>query len=139
MLVFFFSSRRRHTRCALVTGVQTCALPISRSNGRSDRNDRGGERGGQRRGGKGQGSRTRRDESRGDGQRQTQSGADKQQPAQGKQASTRQKQPRAAKAKAETDELRNETVQDTPAATTRTQHTPPPAQPRSPHTHERES
>src|SRR3546814_9392397 len=25
----FFSSRRRHTRCALVTGVQTCALPIS--------------------------------------------------------------------------------------------------------------
>src|SRR3546814_13320966 len=28
---FLFSSRRRHTRCALVTGVQTCALPISRS------------------------------------------------------------------------------------------------------------
>src|SRR3546814_10499688 len=27
----FFSSRRRHTRCALVTGVQTCALPISRT------------------------------------------------------------------------------------------------------------
>src|SRR3546814_20639422 len=27
--VFFFSSRRRHTSCALVTGVQTCALPIS--------------------------------------------------------------------------------------------------------------
>src|SRR3546814_2168758 len=27
-MVFFFSSRRRHTRCALVTGVQTCALPI---------------------------------------------------------------------------------------------------------------
>src|SRR3546814_953679 len=26
---FFFSSRGRHTRCALVTGVQTCALPIS--------------------------------------------------------------------------------------------------------------
>src|SRR3546814_1938555 len=26
--VVFFSSRRRHTRCALVTGVQTCALPI---------------------------------------------------------------------------------------------------------------
>src|SRR3546814_6256533 len=26
---FFLSSRRRHTRCALVTGVQTCALPIS--------------------------------------------------------------------------------------------------------------
>src|SRR3546814_16808368 len=29
VLSFFFSSRRRHTRCALVTGVQTCALPIS--------------------------------------------------------------------------------------------------------------
>src|SRR3546814_1933936 len=28
-IFFFFSSRRRHTRCALVTGVQTCALPIS--------------------------------------------------------------------------------------------------------------
>src|SRR3546814_5250472 len=28
MCCFFFSSRRRHTRCALVTGVQTCALPI---------------------------------------------------------------------------------------------------------------
>src|SRR3546814_10238685 len=28
---FFFSSGRRHTRCALVTGVQTCALPILRS------------------------------------------------------------------------------------------------------------
>src|SRR3546814_17335281 len=27
-LLFFVSSRRRHTRCALVTGVQTCALPI---------------------------------------------------------------------------------------------------------------
>src|SRR3546814_10348165 len=26
--MFLFSSRRRHTRCALVTGVQTCALPI---------------------------------------------------------------------------------------------------------------
>src|SRR3546814_3893926 len=26
--LFFFSSRRRHTRCALGTGVQTCALPI---------------------------------------------------------------------------------------------------------------
>src|SRR3546814_2082682 len=26
---FFFSSRRRHTSCALVTGVQTCALPIA--------------------------------------------------------------------------------------------------------------
>src|SRR3546814_2722285 len=29
-LFFLFSSRRRHTRCALVTGVQTCAFPISR-------------------------------------------------------------------------------------------------------------
>src|SRR3546814_2410303 len=29
-MFFFFSSRRRHTRCALVTGVQTCALPIVR-------------------------------------------------------------------------------------------------------------
>src|SRR3546814_2029038 len=28
-MYFFLSSRRRHTRCALVTGVQTCALPIS--------------------------------------------------------------------------------------------------------------
>src|SRR3546814_4150874 len=34
---FFFSSRRRHTRCALVTGVQTCALPISRSDLRGAR------------------------------------------------------------------------------------------------------
>src|SRR3546814_10665581 len=30
-VVFLFSSRRRHTRCALVTGVQTCALPIYRA------------------------------------------------------------------------------------------------------------
>src|SRR3546814_17154835 len=29
VLFFVFASRRRHTRCALVTGVQTCALPIS--------------------------------------------------------------------------------------------------------------
>src|SRR3546814_13490644 len=29
VVAFLFSSRRRHTRCALVTGVQTCALPIS--------------------------------------------------------------------------------------------------------------
>src|SRR3546814_7448137 len=28
LFIFFFSSRRRHTRCALATGVQTCALPI---------------------------------------------------------------------------------------------------------------
>src|SRR3546814_5420952 len=35
MFIFFCflcSSRRRHTRCALVTGVQTCALPICQSN-----------------------------------------------------------------------------------------------------------
>src|SRR3546814_15388086 len=31
VLYFFFASRRRQTRCALVTGVQTCALPISES------------------------------------------------------------------------------------------------------------
>src|SRR3546814_8902660 len=41
VLCFFFSSRRRHTRCALVTGVQTCALPISfaglRASGRTVR------------------------------------------------------------------------------------------------------
>src|SRR3546814_11674703 len=29
-MIFFCSSRRRHTRCALVTGVQTCALPIAK-------------------------------------------------------------------------------------------------------------
>src|SRR3546814_1670242 len=29
-LGIFLSSRRRHTRCALVTGVQTCAVPIYR-------------------------------------------------------------------------------------------------------------
>src|SRR3546814_1733544 len=33
MYFFFFSSRRRHTRCALVTGVQTCALPIFQAAG----------------------------------------------------------------------------------------------------------
>src|SRR3546814_1731299 len=32
MCFYFFSSRRRHTICALVTGVQTCALPISETN-----------------------------------------------------------------------------------------------------------
>src|SRR3546814_3725298 len=36
-VIFFFSSRRRHTRCALVTGVQTCALPISRLTTRKSR------------------------------------------------------------------------------------------------------
>src|SRR3546814_9185064 len=36
VVVFFvFSSRRRHTRCALVTGVQTCALPISQFVGKT--------------------------------------------------------------------------------------------------------
>src|SRR3546814_9361384 len=30
-MCFFFSGRRRHTRGALVTGVQTCALPISQA------------------------------------------------------------------------------------------------------------
>src|SRR3546814_3141765 len=34
---FFFSSRRRHTSCALVTGVQTCALPICQALGSSGR------------------------------------------------------------------------------------------------------
>src|SRR3546814_8373299 len=40
LLFVFFSSRRRHTRCALVTGVQTCALPISDAVAAQDR---GGE------------------------------------------------------------------------------------------------
>src|SRR3546814_7271755 len=31
LFLFFFSSRIRHTSCALVTGVQTCALPISQT------------------------------------------------------------------------------------------------------------
>src|SRR3546814_7567553 len=39
---FFFSSRRRHTRCALVTGVQTCALPISSHRRRCRRTARPG-------------------------------------------------------------------------------------------------
>src|SRR3546814_7978729 len=41
-LFFFFSSRRRHTICALVTGVQTCALPISIKSlaGQKDGNER---------------------------------------------------------------------------------------------------
>src|SRR3546814_878908 len=38
--VFLFSSRRRHTRCALVTGVQTCALPIYHLVRRRRRNQR---------------------------------------------------------------------------------------------------
>src|SRR3546814_7958352 len=56
--MFVVSSRIRHTRCALVTGVQTCALPIyvgnsdgggrrlvggvARGNGQKDREGRGG-------------------------------------------------------------------------------------------------
>src|SRR3989440_1638277 len=36
---FFFSSRRRHTRCSL-TGVQTCALPILEVGGGCDRDER---------------------------------------------------------------------------------------------------
>src|SRR3546814_3094969 len=39
MCIFFFSSRRRHTRCALVTGVQTCALPISYDRAAIERRD----------------------------------------------------------------------------------------------------
>src|SRR3546814_14299296 len=42
-LVFFLSSRRRHTSCALVTGVQTCALPISRILSRPGKAARCGE------------------------------------------------------------------------------------------------
>src|SRR3546814_10768085 len=34
--MLFYSSRRRHTRCALVTGVQTCALPILPDDARQD-------------------------------------------------------------------------------------------------------
>src|SRR3546814_3986638 len=61
--VFFFSSRRRHTRCALVTGVQTCALPISafQAEGCKHRNERKREqeRAGQR---KDDGERNRREQ-----------------------------------------------------------------------------
>src|SRR3546814_8327164 len=39
---FFFSSRRRHTICALVTGVQTCALPISDALKRANQESGGG-------------------------------------------------------------------------------------------------
>src|SRR3546814_8007615 len=38
LFFFFFSIRRRHTICALVTGVQTCALPISWGFGSAGRN-----------------------------------------------------------------------------------------------------
>src|SRR3546814_3662684 len=40
LIIFIFSSRRRHTRCALVTGVQTCALPISRPAGSRNESQR---------------------------------------------------------------------------------------------------
>src|SRR3546814_18195971 len=43
--IFFFSSRRRHTRCALVTGVQTCALPIFPGRHPPQRQDRARETG----------------------------------------------------------------------------------------------
>src|SRR3546814_12664294 len=39
VLYFFFSSRRRHTRCAVVTGVQTCALPIYVTNNKVEVGD----------------------------------------------------------------------------------------------------
>src|SRR3546814_5385050 len=45
-MYFFFSSRRRHTRCALVTGVQTCALPIWRGDDDPDRQGDGARRAG---------------------------------------------------------------------------------------------
>src|SRR3546814_1135388 len=54
LYVFFFAGKRRHTSCALVTGVQTCALPICRRQGgragcrwsfRMSRNGRRGGRG----------------------------------------------------------------------------------------------
>src|SRR3546814_9044427 len=40
IVIFFCSSRRRHTRCALVTGVQTCALPIFIDRHRKERGDK---------------------------------------------------------------------------------------------------
>src|SRR3546814_5259530 len=44
MCMFIFASRRRHTRCAVVTGVQTCALPISQDEsadgGEAEKNER---------------------------------------------------------------------------------------------------
>src|SRR3546814_4743637 len=50
LMLFFLSSRRRHTRCALVTGVQTCSLPIFHDgmeeplHGEAARGNRGGHR-----------------------------------------------------------------------------------------------
>src|SRR3546814_9906612 len=66
ILWFFFASRRRHTRCALVTGVQTCALPIcaeagaglaSGAAGAGERPDAGGDRGPALVGARGEGGR----------------------------------------------------------------------------------
>src|SRR6059058_2107159 len=53
MFFFFFSSRRRHTRCRYVTGVQTCALPISRDRRSAAHARRSGRV--RRRGGRGRG------------------------------------------------------------------------------------
>ena len=73
-VVFFFSSRRRHTRCADVTGVQTCALPICtdeegryrwRGEVRMERGGRG-EVEGKEKGGRGEG-RERRGRREGEG------------------------------------------------------------------------
>src|SRR3546814_4457112 len=47
-IFFFFSSRRRHTRCALVTGVQTCALPISKLKPPNNRSPRSAQARGER-------------------------------------------------------------------------------------------
>src|SRR3546814_10351253 len=65
-VVFFFSSRRRHTRGALVTGVQTCARPISPRGG-GGRTDRRGCAGVPRRGRTG--ARRRADPEPADGRR----------------------------------------------------------------------
>src|SRR3546814_3771611 len=40
MLLFFISSRRRHTRCAVLTGVQMLSLPISRCGNKASEHDR---------------------------------------------------------------------------------------------------
>src|SRR3546814_5321031 len=58
--VFFFSSRRRHTRCALVTGVQTCALPISEGVGQAEGRGREARQEAQQRAVPRQGARGRR-------------------------------------------------------------------------------
>src|SRR3546814_5877450 len=47
-IFFFFSSRRRHTRCAFVTGVQTCALPISKLKPPNNRSPRSAQARGER-------------------------------------------------------------------------------------------